>query len=93
MKVPTKYIQITHVDGENFQIFKDLKITMDKCVAFRILFFRYGCVDVVLGYLWMQSVGTVNFNVEKKFVKIWYKKKKIALQYMSLLPQTETEKA
>ena len=50
-------------------------------------------VDVVLGCAWMQLVGTVNFNVEKKFVNIWYKKKKIALQYMSLLPQTETGKA
>ena len=44
-------------------------------------------VDVVLGYLWMQSVGTVNINVENKFVKIWYKEKKITLQDMSLIPQ------
>ena len=29
MRVPTKHIQSTQVDGENFQI---LKITIDKCV-------------------------------------------------------------
>ena len=49
-------------------------------------------VDVVLGCAWMQLVGTININVEKKFVKLWYKKKKITLQDMSLLPQIETEK-
>ena len=49
-------------------------------------------VDVVLGYPWMQSVGTDNINVENKFLKIWYKKKKITLQDMSLIPQKETDK-
>ena len=32
LQVCAKHIQITHVDGENFQIFKYLKITMDKYV-------------------------------------------------------------
>ena len=32
IQVPSKHIQSTQVDGENFQIFKDLKITMDKYV-------------------------------------------------------------
>jgi hypothetical protein len=41
-------------------------------------------VDIVLGYPWMESVGTVNINVQKKFLKLWYKKKKITLQDVSL---------
>jgi hypothetical protein len=41
-------------------------------------------VDVILGYPWMTTIGTININVEKKFVKLWYKKKKITLQDVSL---------
>jgi hypothetical protein len=41
-------------------------------------------VDIVLGYPWMDSVGTININVQKKFLKLWYKKKKITLQDVSL---------
>jgi hypothetical protein len=36
-------------------------------------------VDIILGYPWMDLVGTVNINVQKKFLKLWYKKKKITL--------------
>jgi hypothetical protein len=32
----------------------------------------------------MESVGTVNINVKNKFLKIWYKKKKITLHDVSL---------
>ena len=41
-------------------------------------------VDVVLGQPWMESVGTVNFNVQNKFMKLWYKKKKITLHNFAL---------
>lgn len=41
-------------------------------------------VDIVLGYPWIESVGTININVQKKFLKLWYKKKKITLQDVSL---------
>jgi hypothetical protein len=41
-------------------------------------------VDVILGYPWMESIGTINVNVQKKFLNIWYKKKKITLQDISL---------
>ena len=34
-------------------------------------------MDVVLGYPWMESVGTININVQNKFLKLWYKKKKL----------------
>lgn len=27
-------------------------------------------VDVVLGYPWMEEVGTININVQKKFLKL-----------------------
>jgi hypothetical protein len=41
-------------------------------------------LDIVLGYPWIESVGTININVQKKFLKLWYKKKKITLQDVSL---------
>ena len=46
-------------------------------------------VDVVLGYPWMDSIGTVNINLQKKFLKLWYRKKKITLQDISLSKQEE----
>ena len=41
-------------------------------------------VDIVLGYTWIESVGTININVKNKFLKLWYKKNKITLQDVSL---------
>ena len=49
--------------------------------------------DVVLGYPWMESVGTININVQKKFLKLWYKKKKITLQDTSINKQVESTQA
>ena len=46
-------------------------------------------MEVVLGYPWMESVGTLNINVQKKFLKLWYKKKKITLQDISIHKQLE----
>jgi hypothetical protein len=42
LQVPVKNIQSTQVEGENVQMVKDLKITMDKCVAFKFLCYGYG---------------------------------------------------
>ena len=68
LQVPTKHIQSTQVDSENFQIFKDLKITMDK-YGLHSDFYTLDMdgMDVVLGYPWMQSMGTVNINAENNF--------------------------
>ena len=41
-------------------------------------------VDLVLGYHWMDSIGTLNLNVQKNFLKLWYKKKKITFHDISL---------
>jgi len=41
-------------------------------------------VDIVLGYPWIKSMDTININVPKKFLKLWYKKNKITLQDVSL---------
>ena len=41
-------------------------------------------MDIVLDYPWITSVGTINLNLEKKFLKLWYKKKKVTLQDISL---------
>jgi hypothetical protein len=85
LQVPIKNIQSTHVEGENVQIFKDLKITMDKYVMHSDFYaMDMDEVDIVLGYSWIKSVGTININVKKKFLKLWYKKKKITLQDASL---------
>jgi hypothetical protein len=80
LQVPAKNIHNTHVEGENVQIFKYLKITMEKYVLHSD-FHAIDMVDedIVLGYPWMESVGTVNINMKKKFLKLWYKKKKITL--------------
>jgi hypothetical protein len=72
LQAPLKNIQITKVEGENDQIFKDLKITMDKYVL-HLDFYAIDMdeVDIVLGYPWIESVGTININVQKKFLKLW----------------------
>jgi hypothetical protein len=85
LQVPAKNIQSTQVEGANVQIFKYLNITMDNYVLHSDFYaIDMGDVDIVLGYPWMDSVGTVNINVQKKFLKLWYKKKKITLQDVSL---------
>jgi hypothetical protein len=86
LQVPIKNIQSKDVEGENVQIFKDLKITMDKYVLHSYFYaMDMDEVDIVLGYPWIESVGTININVQKKFLKLWYKKKKITLQDVSLI--------
>jgi hypothetical protein len=88
LQVPTKHIQSTQVEGENVQIFKDLKITMDKYVLHSYFHaIDMDDVDIILGYPWMDSIGTININVQKKFMKLWYKKNKITLQDISLTKQ------
>ena len=80
LQVPTKHIENTEVDDEGVQVYKYLKLSMDKYVLHNNFYISdMDNMDVVLGYPWMQSVGTININVQKKFLKIWYKKKKITL--------------
>jgi hypothetical protein len=80
LQVPTKNIHNTQVVGKHVQIFKDLNITMDKYVLHSYFHATdMDDLDIVLGYPWIESVGTININVQKKFLKLWYKKKKITL--------------
>jgi len=61
LHVLTKNIQGTQVEGKNVQIFKDFKITMDKYLLhshFHATNMDY--VDIVLGYPWIDLVGTIN---------------------------------
>ena len=68
-----------------FKFFNDLKITMEDYVLhFDFHAINMDNVDIVLGYPWMKSVGTININAKKKFLKLWYKKTKITLQDISL---------
>jgi hypothetical protein len=77
LQVPTKNIHNTQVVDKHVQIFKYFKITMDKYVLHSYFHaIDMDDVDIVLGYPWMDSVGTVNINVQKKSLKLWYKKRK-----------------
>jgi hypothetical protein len=54
LQVPIKNIQSTKVEGENVQIFKDLKITMGKYVLHSDFYaMDMDEVDIVLGYPWI----------------------------------------
>ena len=84
----------TQVEDEDIQVYKDLKISMDKYVLHGDFYTsEMDNMDVVLGYPWMESVGTININVQKKFLKLWYKKKKITLQDISINKQIESKEA
>lgn len=93
LQVPAKHIENTQVDDEDVQVYKDLKIFMDKYVLHGEFYTsEMDNMDVVLGYPWMESVGTININVQKKFLKLWYKKKKITLQDIFINKQVESIK-
>jgi hypothetical protein len=94
LQVPAKHIENTQVDDEDVQVYKDLKLSMDKYVLHGDFYASdMDNMDVVLGYPWMESVGTININVQKKFLKLWYKKKKITLQDISINKQVESMEA
>ena len=68
------------MDGEHVQLFKDLKLTMDKYVLHSDFYaLDMKDVDIILGYPWMDSIGTININVHNNFLKLSYKKKKVTL--------------
>jgi len=59
LQVPAKQI-----DDKDVQIYKDLKLSMDKYVFHGDFYAsEMDNIDVVLGYPWMESVGTININV------------------------------
>ena len=56
MQAPVKNIQSTKIEGENVQIFKYLKITMDKYVLHSDFYaMDMDEVDIVLGYPWINQ--------------------------------------
>jgi hypothetical protein len=84
-QVPAKNIQSTQAESENIQFFKYLKLSMEKSMLHSYFYaIDMGDVDIVLGYPWIDSVGTININVQKKFLTLWYKRKKITLHDVSL---------
>ena len=90
MQVPAKRIESIHVNGENVQISKDLKVSMEKYVLDSYLYaLDMDDVDLVLGYPWMDSIGTININVQNKFLRLWYKKNEVTLHGISLIPKQE----
>ena len=67
-----------------------MKLTVDKYVLHSHFYaLDMKDVDIILGYPWMDSIGTINLNVQKKFLNLWYKKKKVTLQDISLTTQAE----
>ena len=44
-------------------------------------------VDVGSKYPWMDSIGIVNINLQKKILNLWYKKMKISQYDISLIPK------
>lgn len=93
LQVPWKHIESTQVDNEDVQVYKDFKIYMDNFVLHGDFYaWEMDNMDVVLGYPWMKSMGTININVQKKFLKLWYKKMKITLQDISINKQVESLK-
>ena len=80
LQAPVKHIENTQVNDEDVQVYRDLKLSMDKYVLHCDFYpSDRDNMDVVLGYTWMESMGIVNINVQKKFLKLYYKKKKITL--------------
>ena len=70
LKLPAKHVYSTHIDGKHVQFFKDLKITMGNYVLHSNFQARdLDEMDIVLGYPWMTLVGTINLNLENKFLK------------------------
>ena len=71
LQVPEKHIQGIEVEGENVQVFKDLKVTMDKYVLHsKFCAIDMDDVDVALGYPCMDSIGTINTNVKNRFLNL-----------------------
>lgn len=84
----------TQVDNEEVQVYKDFKISLDKYV-FHFAFYALDmdAVDIIFGYPWMVSIGTININVEEIFLKLLYKNKKIKLQHIFTNKQVESKEA
>ena len=67
LQVPAKHIENMQVDNEDVQVYKYLKLSMDKYMLHCDFYtLDMDNMDVVLEYPWMESVGTVNINVQKK---------------------------
>ena len=56
----------THVNNEQVQVYKHLKVSMDKYVLHSDFYASdMANVDAFLGYPWMESIGTINIIVQK----------------------------
>lgn len=76
LQVQAKHIEESQMDGKQIQVFEDLKLSMDKYVLHSDFYaLHMDGMDIVLGYPWLESLGTINLNVQNKFMKLWYKRK------------------
>ena len=76
----------TYVEGDNFNSFKYLNITMEKYV-FHSYFHDIDMdeVYIILERPWMKSIGIINIIAQNYFMNLSYKKKKITLHEFLLL--------
>lgn len=92
LQVPAKQMEHTKVDNEHVQVYKDLKISVENYVLHSNFYASdMANVDVFLGYPWMESISTININMQKEFMKLWYKKKKIKLEDISINKQVDSK--
>ena len=64
-----------------FRSFHNIELSMGEYVLNSpILSIPMGGVDVILGVQWLQSLGTVSFNFQEVFLKIFSEGKEIKLQ-------------
>ena len=93
LHVPSQHILSTQVDGETMEIFELLNVSMGNNVFHSNFHVQdMDNVDMVLHYPWLDSVGTVNLDVQKKFLKLWYKKNEITLQDIFLSKPVEPKR-
>ena len=81
---PAQECQVMVANGGNINFsgkFHNIKLTMREYVLNSpILSIPMGGVDVVLGLQWLQSLGTVAFNFQEFFLKIFLEGKEIELR-------------
>ena len=87
---PTPQFQVMVANGGNINCsgkFHNMKLTMWEYVLNSpMLYIPMGGADVVLGVQWLQSLGTVAFNFQEIFLKIFSEGKEVELQGIARNP-------
>jgi hypothetical protein len=82
----TSVIETKGLFGNKYEI-KDLQLTLEdyKLVSkFKVTTIYQKEIDIILGSTWLETLGSLILNFEKKFLMFSYKKKKITLHDVSM---------